>query len=469
MASWRTRTSWALWRYRCRKDARRFSAALSEPEAAQAAHLRSILRRTEGSQWAKAQGIDGTTTVEVFRERVPVQDPGELAQWTDRLIRGETAVLSRDPVERLVPTSGTTGPSKLIPMTRASRREYSIAVNLWMHDCFEQCPSLQRGRAYIATSPAVNLPSVDSAIPVGFAEDAAYLGAWERRVLNQILAVPTHVAQLRDAAWRTATREHLFRSPDLRFLSLWHPGYLEALFDPDEFADLAMRWKNLSLISCWSDGACRGPSERLMAHFPQARHRPKGLWLTEGAVSVPWGARCPVALESGFFEFEAEDGTTWLAHELQRDATYRPILTNHAGLFRYRLGDLVRVDGHLGRTPSLRWLGRADQAVDLCGEKLNDAQLAVALARVGWGKAFRLIPMRDEHPPCYQCVIEEPIETFPIQRFENALRCNPHYNWARQLGQLSTLRIRQTAPLKTGKPLTPTSPHRKGSYLCEKW
>ena len=459
--------SWAVWRYRCRKDARRFNAALAEPEAAQAAHLRLILRRTEGSQLAKAYGIDGMSTVEAFRKRVSVQDPAELAQWTDRLIQGERNVFSRDPVERLVPTSGTTGPSKLIPMTRASRREYSTAVNLWMHDCFQQCPTLQTGRAYIATSPVINPPSVDSAIPVGFAEDAAYLGAWERRVLNQILAVPTHVAQLRDAAWRTATREHLFRSTDLRLLSLWHPGYLEALFDTDEFADLAKRWKNLSLISCWSDGACRGPSERLMAHFPQARHRPKGLWLTEGAVTVPWGVHCALALESGFFEFEAEDGTAWLAHQLERDATYRPILTNHAGLFRYRLGDLVRVDGHLGRTPSLRWLGRADQVVDLCGEKLNDAQIAVALARVGWDKAFRLIPIRNEHLPCYQCVIDEPTETFPIQRFETALRRNPHYDWARQLGQLSALRIRQMAPSHSGNPPTPTSPHRKGSYLCE--
>ncbi|TVP77236.1 MAG: hypothetical protein EA353_10770 [Puniceicoccaceae bacterium] len=467
MADWLTRGCWALWRHRCRRDVRHFRAALKNPEAAQAAQLRSILRLAEGSQWAKKFGMNQATTLEDFRARVPVQDPPRLTVWTDRIMRGETQVLSRAPLERLVPTSGTTGPSKLIPMNRESRREYAIAVNLWLHDCLAQCPAIMNGRAYIATSPAIDPEPNESAVPIGFAADSAYLGYWEARLLNRILAVPTQVTQQRGTAWRNATREHLFQASDLRFLSLWHPGYLEALFEPQEFAELRKRWKNLSLISCWSDGACRQQCDHLMAHFPRARHHPKGLWLTEGAVTVPLGTHRPIALNSGFFEFEAADGTILLAHQLDRNAHYRPILSNHAGLYRYRLGDKVRVDGHIGHTPSLHWVGRADRVIDICGEKLSDAQIAIALGAVGWKQAFRIAPIRDEHPPYYRCLVNETASKFPIQAFETALRRNPHYNWARQIGQLAPLHVQAVIQSSLAEPITADQPQQKVLYLCE--
>ncbi len=454
-----------MWQHSCRKDARQFNKALRNPEAAQAKQLRSILNQAAGSQWAEFYGIDKTTSLQVFRDRVPVQDPSELVQWTDRIIRGEPNVLTSAPVDRLVPTSGTTGLRKLIPMTRGSRGEYSTAINLWIHDCFNESPTILKGRAYIATSPSVDLSDQSSAVPVGFAEDSAYLGPLARSVLNHILAVPMGVSLLRDSAWRTATRNHLLRASNLRFLSLWHPSYLEALFESAELEKLKDCWKHLSLISCWSDGACGPAAQRLMEQFPQARHQAKGLWLTEGPISVPWNGRHPLALLSGFFEFEAEDGSVALANELETGVIYRPVLTNQAGLYRYRLGDLVRVEGRLHQTPCLRWLGRADLVSDLRGEKLSDAHVAEAIVKAGWRHAFRLIAMRDECPPYYLGLVDRPPQTFPIETFENVLRQNPHYDWARTVGQLSAPRIHRVEPCRLEASNAPHGFHLKGSYL----
>lgn len=470
LGSWRTRASWNLWRWSCRKDSRRFEAALRDPQAAQASHLRSILSWAENSLWAREFGIDAHSTLADFRARVPVQDPVNLSAWTDRILRGETRVLSTDPVERLVPTSGTTGKPKLIPMTARSRAEFSTGVNLWLSDSMRQEPAIKSGRCYIATSPAmdINLGS-DGSVPVGFAEDSAYLGRIERVVFDQVVAVPASVSKLRGSAWRATTREYLMQVRDLRFLSLWHPGYLEALFDREEMAFLAAKWPDLALVSTWADGACAEPARKLMNHFSQAQLIPKGLWLTEGVVSIPWRSGHPIALLCGFFEFERDDGSILLAHELEKGDIYRPVISNHAGLYRYRLGDLVQVMDHIDQTPTLRWIGRADQVSDLCGEKLSEAQVAQAFDAIGWTEFGVLMPVAGEMIGHYVCwMSQNQIGRFSTRRLEEELRKNPHYDWARKIGQLGPLEVQAISP-EGDFPLElknlPTSYHRKESRL----
>src|SRR5207244_6244599 len=41
------------------------------------------------------------------------------------------------------------------------------------------------------------------------------------------------------------------------------------------------------------------------------------------------------------------------------------------GLWRYRLGDRVVVDGFRNKCPSLTFIGRSEDVSDLCGEKLS--------------------------------------------------------------------------------------------------
>jgi hypothetical protein len=87
------------------------------------------------------------------------------------------------------------------------------------------------GSLVFATSPALDSPLPNAALPVGYAEDEAYLGFLERRILGALLAVPTRVARLRGDAWRNSVRAQLLAARDLRLLSLWHPSYLAALFE----------------------------------------------------------------------------------------------------------------------------------------------------------------------------------------------------------------------------------------------
>ena len=354
------RLAWEIWALSARPAMRRYAAALNDPESAQRQVFGSLVASLEGTAFAAAHGLKRTCCVSEFRERVPVMDPAGLEPWVQRILRGEGKVLTRDPVERLVPTSGSTGPAKLIPMTAASRREYALAVSLWMGDTLRTHPGIRKGRAYIATSPARTVAIENAAVPVGFAEDGAYVGRMERHLLHPLLAVPTGVAALRGEEWRQRVTHLLREAHDLRFLSIWHPSYLGALFDPPEWESLRAQWPNLQVISTWADGACAAPATHLLRHFPGVTLQRKGLWLTEGVVSLPWRGDTPLALLNGFLEFEGRSGEVRLAHELTRGGLYRPVLSNRRlkNVFGYR-------PEKSSRETFLYWLDHARKRGDL--------------------------------------------------------------------------------------------------------
>jgi hypothetical protein len=170
------------------------------------------------------------------------------------------------------------------------------------------------------------------------------------------------------------------------------------------------------------------------------------LLATEAVVSIPFNGLHPVAIRSHFYEFEDEHGAVKLAHELQPGDSCRVIVTTGSGLWRYRLGDLVEVDGVAGRTPSLRFLGRGGNVSDLCGEKLTEAfvtrAIASAMDSCGREPSFAMLaPERDGTRWRYCMFVEGGADDSVVARLETELRANPHYALCRDLGQLGPLQV----------------------------
>ena len=217
-------------------------------------------------------------------------------------------------------------------------------------------------------------------------------------------------------------------------------------------------WPQLQLISCWDQAGSHAPAQQLRAAFPGVTVQGKGLLATEGMVTLPlcdypWPV---LALESGFFEFLDRQGRTWLADEVQEGFEYEFLMTTHSGLYRYPLGDKVRVRGFAGRTPMLEFLGRGNCVSDLCGEKLLDAFVAPHLAALGQQFAM-LAPDIDAGntlPPRYLLLLDGAICTAPqaaqlASQLDAALCANPQYAYAHQLGQLAPLTaVRCDTPLE---------------------
>ena len=129
-----------------------------------------------------------------------------------------------------------------------------------------------------------------------------------------------------------------------------------------------------------------------------------------------------------------------LAHELDDGGEYGVVLTTAGGLWRYRLGDRVRVEGRLHATPSLRLVGRTDGVVDRVGEKLSPGFVGAVLARLVPGAAFAMLAPSGDAYTLFTSGAADPAA------LDAALCGNPHFDHARRLGQLGPTRVRRVGP-----------------------
>lgn len=497
---------WAhrLWAWSSRGAARRFRAVLDDPTTAQHELLRRHLAAHADTVYGREHGFGRIRSYEDFRDRIPVVAWDDMAPWVERIRLGESNGLTADPVDRLVPSSGSTAAVKLIPYTATLRAQLREAVGVWVHDLARRHPPALAGRAYWSVSPAVALPAVagDSAIPVGFDDDTAYLGSLAQRLAALTLAVPPQIRHVGDPGeFRYRTLRHLVAARDLSLISVWHPSFLALLLDalptlqgrltddlrrddPDRAREIAALnlddpaawvtlWPRLALVSAWGDGPATGPFRSLIKRLPTVPFQAKGLLATEGVVTIPLGDERPMAVNSHLLELVDDDGQAVLPGDpsIETGREYGVLLTTGGGLHRYRLGDRVRVTGFVGRVPSLSFVGRDDRVSDLVGEKLSEGFVAGVLETLLTGLDavyYSLAPLAPNSPgsgpPGYALHLETAAPPPPdlAHRLDIALAANPHYRWARALGQLTAPRI---VPVTDGHATSLENARRRGRRL----
>jgi hypothetical protein len=484
----------------------RFRRALRDPARAQAEALRRVVALGRDSVLGRRVGLDRVRGVDDFCARVPLSRPEDYAPYVAAIRRGEARVLTAEPVERLVPTSGSTAARKLIPYTRGLRREMSQALGAWIVDMFGRRPALLAGPAYWSVSPAMDVPEGEdgeSAVPVGFDSDAAYLGRVLEPLVGRVLAAPDALRHARPlASFRYATLRLLLACTELRFVSVWHPSFFALLWEqragwferlvrdihdgtlaPDEplpqrvAAGLSNRlradpgrarmlarlgpeappaavWPRLRLVSAWGDAAAARPFADLARAFSDVEVQRKSLLSTEAFTSIPFAGAYPLAVTAHFIELRDDDGRLTPAHEATPGGEYEIVITTSGGLYRYRTGDHVRVEWLVGKTPSVRFVGRGDQVVDQVGEKLHEAFVVAALAaalpggpEADAGPSFAMLALdANAGRAGYTLYVDRAPAPAPgapdaLARLERALRENPHYAYARDLGQLGPLRL----------------------------
>lgn len=485
------------WQASSARAARHFRASLHRPADVQASLLMRYVAANRDTVFGRMHRFTGIRSVTEYQARVPLATYDDLEPLIGRIAGGETGILTAEAVERLVPSGGSTAAAKLVPFTRTLAREFSAAIDAWIADVFSAMPALRGGPAYWAITPSAGFHAAapDAAVPIGFADDTAYLGGVRQRLAGAVMAVPPAVARIGDVrTFRYATLLFLLREPELRLLSVWHPSFLEGLLDtleecrdrladdigmgtfnppcmggtpaaaparrlltPDrrraaivrssEPGDYRALWRRLALISAWGDGHARGPAGALARRLDGVALQPKGLLATEGVVTIPFKGGYPLAITSHFFEFLGDGGQVRLAHELQQGEEYEVVLTTGGGLYRYRLGDRVSVDGRAGETPSLRFVGKADRVSDWFGEKLSDGFVARVIASLftgGDAPRFALLaPERCATGMAYTLFIDARAAHGGAlgPALERALRQNPHYAWCVDLGQLQPARV----------------------------
>lgn len=489
--------------------------ASKKVEATQAKILKQLLSRNTETDFGQKHSFETIDSVAAFQKAVPMQSYEDVKPFIDEIAAGARNVLTADLVQRFGVSSGSTSASKLVPYTASLVTEFQEGIDPWMYHLMRDHSRILGGKAYWSVTPIGEKQRYSSGgIPIGFDDERSYFGKLTQWVLGTVMATPSELALVQDMdAFRYATLRFLLQEKSLSWVSIWNPTFATLFLSPlpkwfdqliedirtgsmsvdlgvtpevdtlirkslkksvgraKELARIRDRksgniyeqiWPNLKLISCWAHGNSGEAVKQLRAYFPNVAIQPKGLIATEAFVSFPLrGEASALSANSHFFEFEeVEEKTIRLAHQLEVGKKYSVIVTTGGGLYRYRLNDVVEVLGFDAQCPLIRFVGKQDKVVDICGEKLNEQFVSnvirQVISKVSHQPSFWMVaPERSsaqvvEYALFVQfansAAVEEEILRDIGQEIDLAFRENFHYDYCRRLGQLEHCKVFRVNP-----------------------
>ena len=423
-----------LWFLSCIPGYLTFVFSSLNPKRVQRQKLSEILKKNSDTYFGNNYHFSDIKSPLQY-QKVPLLDYEDYSFYVEQIKKGGEKVLTKEEVNRLVPTSGSSSASKWIPYNASLKKEFLAGIAPWIVSLYKTYPSLFWGRHYWSISPST-VCKVDSVIPVGFDDDSEYLGTGMRFLVRSLFAVPSCLSQILDPyAFKYLTLLFLIREKNLRLVSVWHPSFFTLLIkeipemldsiihdveggslceslhvsleqrsklsqflyrDPKRAKELrkvdlkvkdfpSVLWPNLKVISTWTDGQTENWILELNDFFPNAFIQGKGLTATEGIVSFPFGKSTGnvCAFRSHYFEFlEKDSEQVKTLGEIEKDKEYSVILTTSGGLYRYRLHDVVKVTGFFNKVPRLQFITRDNVVSDIVGEKLNVSHIEETIRKI---------------------------------------------------------------------------------------
>jgi hypothetical protein len=467
--------------------------------------LKQIIRANRNTQYGKYHHFEMINSLADWHQ-LPITEYCDYQDYISKIQKGEQEILTIDPVLLLEPTSGTSSDSKFIPYNQTLKKQFQQAIDAWIFQTYRIYPSLVGGKHYWALSPSSlqkDLPA--SKVPTAFADDTEYFPAWQKIIIEHLLAVPAEVSQITNpTTFQYLTLFFLLCTKQLRYISIWNPTFLTVLLEQFTFKkqellrdieqgtlaqslvlDFNTRqillnktkplpkrakelyviiqkhanpwphiWPQLKVISAWGDNQAAIFFDALQEKFPNTIVERKGLLATEGVISLPFGLGlgCPAAFRSHFLEFiDCQTKQIYYLWQLEKGKQYSVVLTTGGGLYRYCLHDLVEVTSFYRQVPCLRFRGKDNRVVDLTGEKISEQQVSQILEKLktewGYSFAFNLLAPRQQENKVFYTLFIEPCSdknydfNFILSFLESELSNNFHYHHARNLGQLSNLKL----------------------------
>jgi len=433
-----------------------FADTCARIEETQHAVLMDILRRNAGTEFGKAHGFELISSVEEFRQQVPVSGWEAFQPYSERMELGEESLLFTGRPKHFISTSGTLGHLKLIPESAEGDRVKALVTHLRLLMSGLMAPGIRE----CLLVPLVNTAEIGrtaGGIPYGYASGLALAGLSPE--VRRRVAFPPEVLQAADAetldylimryalaqplvamllgnnpgritsllATADRHRESLIADIDRGILAeelKIEPALrtiLEKDLKPDPERAQALRkmiadrgrleprdyWPDLKIILCWLGGTIGRYVEALKPWLPESVvFFDIGYGASEGKLNVPQTpgvSEGPLAAFGCFFEFvPLSGGEPLLAHELKDGEEYLILITTYSGLYRYDLHDIVQVRGFSGQNPNIQFIGKAGEIAGLAGEKLTGAFLSEVIRQtlntrnIGW-RHFCVVADSDHH------------------------------------------------------------------------
>ena len=405
--------------------------------------------------------LTGVKSYEEFKNNFPTT---EYADWENVILDTR----EKNPEAHFVPTSGSTHKIKWVHYTKRFKAELWKASSAWIHDLYVRYPAIKSGTHYWSLSW---LPQELRASQRN--NDLDFFAGIEKYLLKQTMALDEVAANL--PTLKDSMRESLVSliEKNVTLISVWSPTFLLELLDQiisdkdffllsvtDKKKKMAIKaanaitpelvkilFPNLILISAWATSSSKIYADKLKEFFPSVSFESKGLWATEGVVTIPFEGQFPLAVNSHFYEFEELDtGIIYPAWDLKVGMKVTPILTTGSRFLRYKLNDIVLVNEMLEKTPCFEFLGRQN-STDLVGEKISSDLARKLIAEIKEQfhvDALSLLAVQGKKPH-YRLLVEglSKLETENeiAKVLENKLLAHFHYKLARELGQMDSVKV----------------------------
>lgn len=446
-----------------------------------------------------------------FKENFPITNYDFYEDYIEKMVNGKENILFSGKIEYFGHTSGTTGKQKLIPTTKKSRliasKYMGILLNRFAYDNFKNNWNYERG---LAVSDIVTTTYTNGGIPICSATSGGMKGI--KNIIRYFYTSPIEVMEIKDKD--SANYLHLLFALKEKNLAYISAAFISNILDlfrilEDNYNDLvndikkgrinkkinldeevrkilnsylepnATRadelsiefkkgfkgvvrniWPNIMYIATVTGGNFSIYDDKVNYYTDNLPIYSPVYAATEGTIGInPYikKIRYIIIPDTVFYEFipfeeiDNDNPKTLLINELKVGEKYEIVITNYAGLYRYRLGDIVNVVSYYNDSPEIEFVCRKNQVLNMVSEKTNEEQLTTAIKNSM--KKFNLmdyttIPDNSITPGRYvfYCEFKEKLSKEEVNLLEKKLdkelrKSNLAYDRARNNKKLGEIKI----------------------------
>lgn len=409
----------------------------------------SMLAKNADTEYGKRYHFDEITTIEEYQKKVPFSIYDDYAPYIERMIAGETDLLTKDNIVHYALTSGSVDNPKKIPVSEQTvklYREYATQFSFaiiaralgkkWkrgrglnlMEVKFETLPnglfagSISGRGVYsikdllflMFTSPKEivfpreimdtkyahlrfalmdrNLSYIVSAFMTGISDLMKYMETnWEMIVEDIEKGTIDPDIKIPDdvkAQLLTQIKPNPKRAAELR--KEFEKGFERPI--------IPRIWPELAFVHAIGSGGFSVYTDKMRHYLGEIP-----IYFSIYAASESIMAICNemesqefvLIPDSAFYEFipvDQEEGEETLTMEqLETGKDYEIVLTNTSGFYRYRIKDVVRVVGWYKNCPKIQFVYRLNQMVSIAGEKTTEECISWAVKEFAKATACELV------------------------------------------------------------------------------
>ncbi len=410
--------------------------------------LKEVLQSNSDSEYGRKYQFSSIISPEDYKEKVPLTTYDDYRSYIERMANGEKNILTSLPVIYFGLSSGTTGKSKLIPVTALSRKIINSNMMLLTQGMLLWAmPETQGGGKGLMLMNSRSDGTTAGGIPIGAATSGGMNSM--KFITPYLWTSPPEILQLTDQ--RTALYLHLLfalQEKDLAYINAPFPSAIVQLFrvleeewpslvrdlagdddiskhlnlEPEVRRKLVMQmrpnaarakqleeevkrgmsgiacrlWPKMLYVCCVAGGSFSIYMDKLRRYTGQIPYYSAVYCATEamfGICTRTNDVTYVVTPRTAYYEFipademEISNPTVLNLDQLEKGKSYEIVLTNQAGFYRYRLGDVIKVVDYYNSSPVIEFLYRKGQLLNVAGEKTQEAAVLDALKNAAkhWG------------------------------------------------------------------------------------